>query len=117
MIATGSVPVLTSASAAARSSTPPDPSLSAVVCTASARSACNALTSFAEYADWSSSTIATRTWRVVGRWLPKTEAKIEKNMIGSANVSACATRSRLRLIQPIRRSVPIIRGAPARSGQ
>ena len=32
-------------------------------------------------------------------WLPKTVAKIEKNRIGSRNVSACATRSRFRLVQ------------------
>ena len=39
-------------------------------------------------------------------------AKIEKKTIGSRNVSACATRSRFRLSQPIRSSVAIIRAAP-----
>ena len=34
-------------------------------------------------------------------WLPNTDAKIEKNRIGSRNVSACATRSRFRFVQLI----------------
>ena len=46
------------------------------------------------------------------RW---TDAKIEKNRIGSRNVSACATRSRVRFNQPSFRIVPIIRAAPCRS--
>jgi hypothetical protein len=44
--------------------------------------------------------------------LPKTVAKIEKNMIGSRNVIACATRSRRRFTHAIRTSVQIIPATP-----
>ncbi len=48
--------------------------------------------------------------------VPKTVAKIEKKMIGRRNVSACATRSRVRLVAAIRISVSITLSAPFRSG-
>ncbi len=66
----------------------------------------------------SSSTTAMRTRAVVPfACPPKTLAKIEKKTMGSRNVSACATRSRRRLIQLIFSSVPIIRAAPFPSGE
>ena len=63
----------------------------------------------------SSSTTATRMRAVpLFPWFPKTLAKIEKKTTGSTNVSACATRSRFRFVQPTRSNVAIILAAPFR---
>jgi hypothetical protein len=109
MTATGTSPFCTSRSAAARSSSAPLPSGSAVVLTRSAVSALSPSTMRRLISLPSSSTTAIRTRDVeFPPWFPNTDAKIEKNRIGNRKVSAWATRSRLRLVQLIRSSVVII---------